>query len=90
MAQRSSNSKKATNEIVAFLFNRRETLLNNWRSVCEADPTIKKVSVLAREEFNDLMPIVLDILEQRLLGEAAEADAALTARSHGLHRWQKS
>jgi signal transduction histidine kinase len=90
MAQRSSNAQTATNEIVAFLFNRRETLLNNWRSVCEADPTIKKISVLSREEFNDLMPIVLDILEQRILGEASEVEAAITARSHGLHRWQKS
>ncbi len=90
MAQRSSNSKKAVNEIAAFLFNRRETLLNNWRSTCEADPIIKKVSVLGREEFNNLIPIILDILEQRILGAASEADAAVAARAHGLHRWQKS
>lgn len=78
------------NDLVTFLFNRRETLLNNWRSACEADPSLKKVAVLSREEFNNLMPIILDILEQRLLGQPPQIDPGLTARSHGLHRWQKS
>lgn len=84
------NHKKAVNDLVAFLFNRRETLLNNWRSACEADASLKKISVLAREEFNNLMPIILDILEQRLLGNTSPIDPGITARSHGLHRWQKS
>ncbi|NID09003.1 sensor histidine kinase [Fibrivirga algicola] len=79
-----------SNELVDFLFNRRETLLNNWRTACESDPSLKKIAVLSREEFNNLMPAILDILEQRILGRTPDNDPAVTARSHGLHRWQKS
>ncbi|GAB4017206.1 sensor histidine kinase [Spirosoma koreense] len=77
-------------KLVSFLFSRRETLLNTWRTVCEADPALSKVGVLSREEFNNLLPIILDILEQRLQGKKEETDPAVAAESHGLHRWQKS
>ena len=78
------------NQIVAYLFTRRETILNNWRTACEQDPMLGKVSALSREEFTNLLPIILDILEQRLLGKPPIADPALTASSHGLHRWHKA
>lgn len=84
------NHQQAVNDLVGFLFNRRETLLNNWRSACEADVSLKKISILAREEFNNLMPVILDILEQQLLGKTPQVDPGVAARSHGLHRWQKS
>ncbi|GAB3784276.1 hypothetical protein GCM10028818_43630 [Spirosoma horti] len=80
----------STKELVRYLFSRREAILQNWRLACEQDPALSKVSVLSREEFNDLLPIVLDILEQRLLNQQPEADLSLTATSHGLHRWQKA
>ena len=77
-------------ELVAYLFARREAILHNWRMTCEQDPALAKVSILSREEFNDLLPIILDILEQRLLNQQPEADLRIVAISHGLHRWQKS
>lgn len=77
-------------ELATYLFTRREAILNQWRAVCEQDPTLGKVSTLSREEFNNLLPIILDILEQRLLNKPLEADPALTAQAHGLHRWHKA
>ena len=78
------------NQLVAYLFTRRETILNNWRTACEQDPALSKASALSREEFTNLLPVVLDILEQRLLGIPPEADPTITAASHGLHRWHKA
>lgn len=83
-------NSKSLSEIVAYLFARREAILHNWRMVCEQDPTLTKASVLSREEFNNLLPVILDILEQRLLNQQPEADLGVTAMSHGLHRWQKA
>ena len=77
-------------ELVTYLFTRREAILNKWRKACEEDPALGKVSSLSREEFNNLLPLVLDILEERLLGKPPEADPGLTAQAHGLHRWHKS
>ena len=85
-----SDHSQAITDIVSFLFSRRETLLNNWRTVCESDPTLGKISVLSREEFNNLIPAILDILEQRLLNKTPDIEPAVAAESHGLHRWQKS
>lgn len=85
-----SDSPQPLSAIVSYLFAQRETILNSWRTVCQADSTLKKGFSLSREEFNNLLPLILDILEARLLGKAPEADPALTAQAHGLHRWQKS
>ncbi|MBO0948975.1 sensor histidine kinase [Fibrella forsythiae] len=90
MHSNSSVHPKAIKDLVDFLFNRRETVLNNWRSACEADTSLKKIAILSREEFNNLMPIMFDILEQQLLGEKPLVEPATAARAHGLHRWQKS
>ena len=86
----SSDSQQPLTELVSYLFTRREAILNNWRQACEQDPALNKISSLSREEFNNLLPIILDILEQRLLNKPQEADPTLTATSHGLHRWQKA
>ena len=85
-----SDSSQSLSTIVAYLFAQRETILNNWRTACQADPTLSKGLSLSREEFNNLLPLVLDILEARLLGKKPDADPAITAQAHGLHRWQKS
>lgn len=90
MATPNSDLTQPLAELVTYLFTRREAILNQWRVVCEQDPTLGKVSTLSREEFNNLLPIVLDILEQRLLNKPLEADPALTAQAHGLHRWHKA
>ncbi|WP_031530843.1 sensor histidine kinase [Dyadobacter crusticola] len=90
MAPAAPYSAQSLGELVNYLFTRREAILNNWRTACEKGPALGKVSLLSREEFNNLLPIILDILEQRLLGKPPEADLALTAQGHGLHRWHKA
>ena len=86
----SADSSQSIAELVAYLFTRREAILTNWRSACEQDSALEKVALFSREEFNNLLPIILDILEQRLLNKPLEADPALTAQTHGLHRWHKA
>ncbi|MGV3559592.1 sensor histidine kinase [Larkinella arboricola] len=76
--------------LVSFLFSRRETLLNNWRAACEADAQLPQIAILGREEFNNLIPLMLDIIEQHLLQQPPKDDLMATALSHGLHRWQKA
>ncbi|GAB3695307.1 hypothetical protein GCM10027592_17320 [Spirosoma flavus] len=90
MAKHSTEHQQALSELVNYLFNRRETVLSNWRTACGTDPDLKKISVLSREEFNNLMPIILEALEQRLLGKQPDPNPIVAAQSHGLQRWQKS
>ena len=90
MESPSDKTSTSLANIVSYLFTRREAILNNWRTACEADSDLGKIASLSREEFNNLLPVVLDILEQRLLNKPLEADPTLTASSHGLHRWHKA
>ena len=90
MASDAADHSPTIHELVDFLFNRRETLLNNWRTACEADPSLPKIAVLSREEFNNIIPIILDTLEQQLQGQQPETDTSVAAQTHGLQRWQKS
>ncbi|SFC87447.1 sensor histidine kinase [Spirosoma endophyticum] len=90
MGTQAADHQQALDELIAYLFNRRETLLNNWRTTCEADPALKKIAFLSREEFNNLMPTILDSLEQLLRGNKPEISPIVAAQSHGLQRWQKS
>ncbi|AUD01817.1 sensor histidine kinase [Spirosoma pollinicola] len=85
-----ADSPQALAELAAYLFTRRESILNKWRSACEQDPTLGRVSALSREEFNNLLPLVLNILEERILNKPSEVDATTTAQAHGLHRWHKA
>ncbi|QJD81668.1 sensor histidine kinase [Spirosoma rhododendri] len=85
-----SPQQQPAHTLVAFLFSRRETLLNKWRTACEADPELPQLASLSRQEFNNLIPLLLEILEQQLLGKTPPDDALLTARLHGQHRWQKA
>ena len=90
MATPTSESPQSLADLVSYLFTRREAILGNWRNSCEQDPVLNKISTLTREEFDNLLPIVLNILEQRLLGQPEEADSAVAANNHGLHRWHKA
>ena len=90
MATYTANAAQPLAELAAYLFTRRESILNKWRSVCEQDPALGKVSALSREEFNNMLPVVLNILEDRILNKPPVADLALTAQAHGLHRWHKA
>jgi hypothetical protein len=60
-------SSESLTELVNYLISRREAILNTWHIDCEKNPTLGKVSPLSREEFNNLLPIALDILEHCLL-----------------------
>jgi signal transduction histidine kinase len=72
-----------------YFFNRREGILTNWRLRCEADPNLPGLHSLSREEFNDRIPVLLDVLEARLQRRPEPTDARLRATEHGLHRWHK-
>lgn len=75
------------------LFGRRNAILENWRRAVEADPALAAASTLARKEFYDHIPAVLDafeeILRARYRADQAEASEEQKARAaeHGLHRW---
>lgn len=74
-------------QIVNHLTTRREALLGQWRTTCEQDPDMHSAASLSREEFNDQMPTLLNVLAQCLLRHATEVDALQVAAQHGWHRW---
>ncbi|WP_338875516.1 HAMP domain-containing sensor histidine kinase [Spirosoma sp. SC4-14] len=76
-------------DLATYLFGRREAILNNWRTVCEQDETLQAVSGLSREEFNDMVPTILNVLGHQLNNEQPENDPIQVASEHGLHRWHK-
>ncbi|GAB3888697.1 sensor histidine kinase [Spirosoma agri] len=76
-------------DFATYLFARREALLNSWRTICEQDTTLQSVSGLSREEFNDMVPTILNILGQRLNGDPVVLNPIQVANEHGLHRWHK-
>jgi hypothetical protein len=83
-------SSASLQQVTNYLFSRREAILNNWRVVCEQDRELGTVSALSRHEFNNMIPAILDILEQRLLHQLPKEDLAYVAEGHGLHRWHKA
>ncbi|WP_192579303.1 sensor histidine kinase [Dyadobacter aurulentus] len=88
MAAKKNIDKKQVTAFSDYLMSRRETLLNNWRQRCAQDGQLTSKSSFTREEFNDQVPVLLDILTQRLNGEKPRYDPIMTANEHGLHRWQ--
>ena len=85
----SSDANQAAAGLAAYLFNRRDAILNKWRVACEKDPTLSHVAALNREEFNNLLPIILNVMDQRLRHQPEAADPMKVAHAHGLHRWHK-
>jgi len=67
---------------------KRETFLNSWREACVQDESLSSKASFSREEFNDQVPVLLNILDQRLLKEDESVDINVVASEHGLHRWQ--
>ena len=80
-------------ELADHLLARRAAILENWRHAVDADPDLTAASTLARKEFYDHIPAVLDAFDQQLRARywSEEADAAQEqkerAAEHGLHRW---
>ncbi|MFD2569574.1 sensor histidine kinase [Spirosoma soli] len=85
-----SDSSASLTALVAFLDARRETILKNWRMACAQDPTLTNAEVLSHIDFNDSLPTVLTILQQRLVGKSEEGDIARIAIAHGLQRRHKA
>src|SRR5580704_14141370 len=79
--------------IAAHLRERRDEILNRWRRAVADDPDVGAASSLARAQFIDHIPRILDAFERALTarskqGEAAaEADELAGAAEHGEHRW---
>lgn len=75
------------------LSGRRNAILENWRYAVDNDPTLRNASNLARKEFYDHIPGVLNAFDQvlhaRYLAQKAEAteEEKERAAEHGLHRW---
>lgn len=74
------------------LQGRRDTLLQAWHSAVESDSAITTVATLARAQFIDHIPRVLDAFEKQLRARGAEEGAAVAevregAAEHGIHRW---
>ncbi|MCF0050522.1 HAMP domain-containing histidine kinase [Dyadobacter sp. LJ53] len=88
MAKHKSEKLVQAGELAAFLRTRREVLLNKWRERCDADPLLSRKSSFSREEFNDQVPVLLDILDHRLKLMKPSNDPVEVSSQHGLHRWQ--
>ncbi|MCE6989730.1 HAMP domain-containing sensor histidine kinase [Dyadobacter sp. CY323] len=88
MAKNKMSPEPTVNSLVNYLRARLETILIDWRIQCEADPKMTSKSSFSREEFNDQMPLLIDLLFRRLAGEPVPTDAMVVASEHGLHRWQ--
>ena len=56
---------------------------------CEEDERLTHVVTLDRIEFNDHLPMILNILGQRLRNEPDADNPVRLATFHGLHRWRK-
>lgn len=76
-------------KIADYLFSRRDAILQRWRMKCEEDESLAHVVALDRVEFNDHLPIILNILGQRLRNEPEDDNPVRLATIHGLHRWRK-
>lgn len=79
--------------LAVFLRSRRASMLSAWRRKVNDDPDVTASSALARAQFVDHIPRILDAFERRLRARnAREADAATAAEragaaEHGVHRW---
>jgi signal transduction histidine kinase len=88
MSRKKASSKIQNEGLVDYLRARLETILVNWRLQCEADPQMNSKSSFSREEFNDQVPVLMEILLQRLSNQEVQTDPVVVASEHGLHRWQ--
>lgn len=76
-------------ELASYLFSRRDAILNRWRTACESDPSLPGMASMNREEFNNLIPVLLNTLDQRLRQQTEGSDPLQVGKAHGLHRWHK-
>jgi signal transduction histidine kinase len=88
---RDSHSEYA--RIAAHLNRQRESILARWRSAVDEDPNVSAVASLARAQFVDHIPRILDAFERalraRYVGDerVAESEQRAGAAEHGENRW---
>jgi signal transduction histidine kinase len=79
--------------VAAHLRRRRDEILSRWHRVVAEDPRVSAASSLARSQFIDHIPRVLDGFNRSLTArgpagqEAAEADQIAGAAEHSESRW---
>jgi signal transduction histidine kinase len=79
--------------IAAHLRKRRDQILTHWRRAVDRDPKVGAAASLARAQFLDHIPRILDAFDRALRARspkseaAAEADELAGAADHGEHRW---
>jgi signal transduction histidine kinase len=90
------NAPRARNALLRlaqYLRDHRAALLRAWREAVEADGEISTAETLARAQFIDHIPRILDAFELQLVarGEAEQAEARDERRrgvlDHGINRW---
>jgi signal transduction histidine kinase len=92
-------NETANAEILAALAQRlrirRESLLEAWRQLVDADPHLTTASTLSKSQFIDHIPEMLDTFERRLTAQndpqkrQALEEQRDGAAAHGLQRWQQ-
>jgi signal transduction histidine kinase len=81
--------------LAAHLEDRRNTILNRWRTATEEAPGVTIASTLTRVQFNDHIPGVLDAYNcllrswPRQGSKESQSDEKEQISEHGLQRWQQ-
>lgn len=89
MAKQNSAYTHQMRQLTDYLFARQETILNLWRTRCFEDNQLLIARSFSREEFNDELSVLLNVLSERLMGTPEQANAVEHSGIHGLHRWQR-
>jgi signal transduction histidine kinase len=89
------DTKQSLAALARYLAARRPAILRAWHRAVEADPELTASSSLARAQFTDHIPQLLEAFERRLQArdplekEVALEDQIISAAEHGVHRWQQ-
>jgi signal transduction histidine kinase len=81
--------------LAAYLSQRRDAIMEAWRSKVTLDPKLTTATSLPRAQLHDHLPALLQDFEHRLSAgdSATRADAVdeqkADAAAHGLQRWQQ-
>ncbi len=71
------------------LTDRREAILQAWRTAVSVDTTLTSGDSLPHAQLNDHIPAVLEGFEEKLRSASSETERLGDAAAHGLHRWQQ-
>ena len=88
-----SSTRRATVlRLAEHLRARRPAILQAWHAAVARDPDITTAATLARREFIDHVPRILDAFDQQLQAQGEDARAIDAQRrgaaEHGLERWR--